>query len=103
MNLLQSSLWGGGGEEVANEGEKVENHRSEMEDKDSGDEPISIDEVATTNDVVEMKDDTPAAPGGSTAVVENDSLLDDVALSLTQVGRRITILMSLLLTLMMFL
>ena len=45
VNLLQSSLWGGGGEEVANEGEKVENHRSEMEDKDSGDEPISMDEV----------------------------------------------------------
>ena len=93
MNLLQSSLWGGGGEEVANEGEKAENHRSEMEDKDSGDEPISIeDEVDTTNDVVEMKDDTPAAPGGSTAAAENDSLLDDVALSLTQVGSWLTMI-----------
>ena len=50
--------------------------------------------MATTNDVVEMKEDPPPAPGGSTAAVENDSLLDDVALSLTQVGRRITMVMS---------
>ena len=57
--------------------------------------------MATTNDVVEMKEDPPPAPGGSTAAVENDSLLDDVALSLTQVGRRITMVMSLLILMIM--